>query len=275
MQGASRRDSSPRRDDGAARKRRRPDVAADRLRERIIDAGLKPGERVPADWVDPNALGVSRGTAREALKILEYQGLISSRTGPGGGIFVGTVRAEDAIQMLDNLFLFEPPTIADIYRIRKLIEPELAAEVAGRLGEAELASLQDTIRLYEGEPQTAEEEYRQRLAELDFHTALARHAPNRVLGFVGTFMVSLLRDMTVCREIYRRPNPELRERGLGYQVRLLRAIRAGRAEDARAIMRDHMAEAEAYMLEMAAIRRRGFGRGGGEPETPAGVDEAS
>ena len=64
------------------------------------------------------------------------------------------------------------------------------------------AALQATIRLYEDEPASSEDEYRQRLAELDFHAELAGNSRNRLLGFVAVFLLSLLRDMTVCREIY-------------------------------------------------------------------------
>ena len=254
------------------RRRKRPDLAADRLRDRIIDAGLKPGDRVPAEWIDPRELGVSRGSAREALKILEIQGMITRRTGPGGGVFVTSVRSEDAIRTIENLFLFGDPTIADIYAIRKLLEPELAASVAGQLSDEGLAALRDTIQLYEDEPETAEEEYRQRMAELDFHEEIARRSDNRVLGFICIFMASLLRDMTVCREIYRAPVPHLRETGLNYQIRLIRAIKAGRADEARFIMRDHMIEAEKYMLEMADIRKRGS-KQNAEPALPRGVEK--
>jgi DNA-binding FadR family transcriptional regulator len=240
-----------------ARRRKRPDIAADAIRDRIVEAGLSPGDRVPSEWLDPEAVKVSRGTLREALKILEFQGLIASKTGPGGGIFVTAIASDNAIRMLDNLFLFSPPTIADIYAIRKLVEPELAASAAtGSLSVPAFEAMRATIRLYEDEPATAEEEYRQRLAELDFHAELARNSPNRLLGFVAVFLLSLLRDMTVCREIYQEPHPELRETGLHYQVRLLRAIRAGDADRAREIMRDHMIEAEKYMLERAAVRKR-------------------
>ncbi|HSM42400.1 MAG TPA: FCD domain-containing protein [Afifellaceae bacterium] len=238
------------------RRRKRPDIAADLIREKIIAHGLRPGERVAPEWLAPEALGISRGTSREALKILEYQGLVTAKTGPGGGIFVSEVRPDDAIRILDNLFLFEAPKIADIYAIRKRLEPELAAGVAGRLPDSAIRALQETIRLYEDEPETAEEEYRQRLAELDFHVELARHCANRLLGFICTFMASLLRDMTVCREIYRAPNPALRETGLHYQVRLIRAIKSGDSDKAHDIMHEHMVEAEKYMLEMAAIRAR-------------------
>ena len=239
------------------RRRKRPDIAADIIRDRIMETGLVPGDRVPADWLDSETLKVSRGTLREALKLLEFQGLIASKTGPGGGIFVTAIAPDNALRMLDNLFLFEPPSIADIYAIRKLIEPELAASAAREtLSNEAFEALQSTIRLYEAEPKTAEEEYRQRLAELDFHAELARATPNRPLGFIVVFLLSLLRDMTVCREIYRESNPELRETGLHYQVRLLRSIKAGDAEQARAIMQDHMIEAEKYMLERAAMRER-------------------
>ncbi|MBO0344104.1 FadR family transcriptional regulator [Roseibium sp. CAU 1637] len=241
--------------DQKARKRlRRPDMLAVQLRERIVEAGLRPGDRIPTDWIQPEEVKVARGTLREALKILEYQGLIKSRSGPGGGVFVDQVNPSEAIRLLDNLFLFSPPSIADIYTMRKQLEPELAASVAGHLSDEGFKSLQACIRLYEDEPKTAEEEYAQRLAELDFHEELARHSPNPLLAFSCTFLLSLLHDMTVCRSIYKEPNPGLRETGLHYQVRLLRSIRAGDVELSRMIMRGHMMEAEKYMLERAALR---------------------
>ncbi len=244
-------------DPHAGKRRKRPDIIADSIRDRLMAAGLAPGKRVPAEWLSPEHLGVSRGTLREALKILEFQGLIASKTGPGGGSFVASIDPDNAIRILDNLFLFEPPSIADIYAIRKLVEPELAATAAtDSLSEEAFRTLQATIRLYEVEPSSSEDEYRQRLAELDFHAELARNSSNRLLGFVAIFLLSLLRDMTVCREIYQLSNPQLREVGLHYQVRLLRAIKRGDAEAARQIMHDHMTEAEAYMLKSAATRQR-------------------
>ena len=238
------------------RRRKRPDILGDAIRDRIVQAGLAPGDRVPPEWLGPQSLKASRGTLREALKVLEFQGLISTKTGPGGGVFVSSIEPEDAIRLLDNLFLYRPPSIRDIYAIRKFVEPELAASAAGRLSADALGRLKGTIRLYEAEPRSAEEEYGQRMAELDFHAELARHAPNRLLGFIAVFLLSLLRDMTVCRDIYQQPNPQLRETGLNYQIRLMRAIEAGEEDRARGLMLEHMAEAERYMLERAALRER-------------------
>jgi len=56
------------------------------------------------------------------------------------------------------------------------------------------------------------EEYRQRLAELDFHAVLSELCPNPVLGFLCGFLQNLLKNLTICRRIYELPNPE-RARG--------------------------------------------------------------
>lgn len=237
-----------------ARRKKRSDLLAEHIRDRIVAAGLKPGDRIPGEWMQEAEARASKGTMREAFKALETQGLITTRTGPGGGTFVTALSSDQAMRLLSNLFLFHQPTIAQIYALRKLIEPELAASLAGRLDAADYAELQATIRLYENEPETAEEEFRQRIAELDFNSVLASCAGNQLMGFICVFLHSLLRDMTVCRRIYAKPNPKLRETALNHQVRLLRALKRGDVEAARAIMHDHMLEAERYMLANADIR---------------------
>lgn len=238
---------------------KRSDALAARIRDLISLRGLSPGDRIPQEWLADEEMKASKGTVREAMKALETQGLIKTRTGPGGGAFVTALSGEQAMDLLSNLFLFNQPGIADIYALRKLLEPELAASLAGRLDEAGIAALQATIRLYENEPRTAEEEFRQRIAELDFHSVLASLADNQLLGFVCVFLHRLLRDLTECRAIYFEPNPQLRETALTYQVRLIRFLKTNDAEGARALMRDHMEEAERYMRERARTRDRAAG----------------
>ncbi|WP_316859549.1 FCD domain-containing protein [uncultured Cohaesibacter sp.] len=238
------------------KRKKRPDILADVVRDRILTEELAEGDRIPSDWVAPETLNASRGTIREALKILEIQGLIITKTGPGGGLFVSSIDPEDAIRFLDNLFLPDPPSISDIYALRKILEPQLAVSVAGTLSQEQFTYLQSLIYLYEDEPVSAEEEYEQRLAELDFHTALANLCQNRLLGFVCSFLHSLLRDKSECRAIYSEPTPwHGREKGVDYQVRLLRAIRAGHADQAQKIMFEHMNSAEKFMIERAVLLR--------------------
>ena len=70
-------EASPRR---GARGRNRPQAVAETIKDWIIDHGLAPGDRLPQEPQLIAHLGASKGTIREALRILETQGLIRTRT---------------------------------------------------------------------------------------------------------------------------------------------------------------------------------------------------
>lgn len=240
------------------RGKKRPLRIADEIKDWIVVHGLQPGDRLPGERELIDRFKASKGTIREALQALETQGLVRSRTGPGGGTFVEALSGAKAMELLGNYFFFQNPTIGDIYAVRRVLEPELAASVAGRLQEAAFKRLEQTMQIYVDPPKDLEEERRQRHAELDFHGILVDYCDNPVLAFMCRFLQSLLRELTVCRRIYEVPNPDLRESGLTYQVRLLRALRRGDAEAAREIMHEHMCTAQRYMEEREAVLQAKF-----------------
>jgi len=243
---------------------RRPTEISERLKDVIVEQGLKAGDRLPRELELMAEFKASKSTIREAIGALQAQGLVKTRTGPGGGAFVSEIRADRAMELLGNYFFFNQPGIGDIYALRRLLEPELAASVVGHLRESDFRRLNDTVRLYDHKPANQGEEYRQRLAELDFHSVLAELCPNRVLGFVCGFLQNLLRNLSICRRIYDKPNPELRESGLNYQVRLLSAFRDGDTEAAREVMYQHMCAAQNYMEACEAEMTKNFLRVPGE-----------
>lgn len=226
---------------------RRPAEIIEKLKDLIVAEGMEPGDRLPREQDLMTRFSASKSTIREAMGALQAQGLVRTRTGPGGGAFVSAIDDGRAMEMLGNYFFFNQPSIREIYALRKLLEPELAASVVGQLREQDFRRLHDTVRLYDHSPANRGEEYRQRLAELDFHTVLADLSPNRVLGFLCGFLQNLLRDLSICRHIYEKPNPELRESGLSYQIHLLGAFSDGDRAAARDIMYRHMCAAQEYM----------------------------
>lgn len=239
-------------------RRRRETSIADLIKRMVVERGFRAGDRLPAEREMMAIFGASKGSVREALSALRSQGLIRTRTGPGGGIFLAEIGAQHARALLSNYFLFRTPTIADIYAVRCELEPELAASLAGRLAPEDFARLERTVRIYDAPPRTAAEEYEQRLAELDFHTVLAELCPNPVLGLYCSFLQKLLRELSVCRRIYDDPHPELRDTALTYQIPLMRALKAGDADAARRIMAEHMAAARGYMIRMEATLAPGL-----------------
>ncbi|MCC5956193.1 MAG: FadR family transcriptional regulator [Natronohydrobacter sp.] len=219
--------------------------------------GWGPGHRLPSELEMIARFGMAKGTIREAIRILEAQGLVKSRTGPGGGVFVHQVSEVRATALLGNYFYFQHLTIDDIYQIRKALEPELAANLAGKLTEAQLAALEDVMTRYAEPARTPEEEREQHIASLRFHALLAEMSGNPLLRFLIRFTANMLADITVSRRLYSQPNRELWSTGLGYQARLVTALRAGDTTGARAILTDHMQNAHRLMkLQETVLTQR-------------------
>ncbi|MEM0947906.1 MAG: FCD domain-containing protein [Pseudomonadota bacterium] len=239
-------------------RRSRPLIVADQIKDWVVDRDLKSGARLPNEAEMIVQFGVSKGTVREAMRILEAQGLVVTRTGPGGGSFVGEVTAERAKSLLANYFYFQDLTISDIYQLRKLLEPELAASLAGRLTPEQLDQLNELATRYDSPAASPEEERDQHIISLRFHSLLAEYGDNPLLAFMVAFMARILTDLTVFRRLYEPHNAELWVKGRQSQVDLVRALRAGDGDQARSIMRDHMERAEDLMRRQEATVMRRF-----------------
>ncbi|MBB3190420.1 FadR/GntR family transcriptional regulator [Halomonas cerina] len=251
-------------------RRTRPEMIGEAIKEYIARHGLGPGDRLPQESHLVEALDASKGTIREALRGLAAQGLIQTRTGPGGGAFICEVSDDRAMELLSNYFFFRPPTIHDIYEVRKQLQPVMVASLEGQLDESAFERLEAMLTHYDHPPASQEEEQAQRLKELEFHLVLVDYCPNPLLALNCRFMIRLLMSLTTCRRIYAQPYPELRQRGYHYQRRLLEALRRNAMDEAREIMAEHMQAAQALMEAREATLDKAFFRAGaGDDETPS------
>jgi DNA-binding FadR family transcriptional regulator len=233
-------------------RRSRPQRVAEEIKTWVVEQGLQPGDRLPGEGELIERFGMSKGTIREAMRLLQAQGLVETKTGPGGGSFVGEVRRERATALLANYFYFRDVTIDDIYQVRVALEPELAASLAGRLTESQLEELEAIMALYAEPARDAEEERRQHVASLQFHARLSDFGQNAVLGYFISFMAQILTDLTVYKRLYTTPNHDLWRRGRQHQIDLIAALRRGDGEAARGVMRSHMQMARRLMEDQEA-----------------------
>ncbi|NIY78394.1 MAG: FadR family transcriptional regulator [Rhodobacteraceae bacterium] len=239
-------------------RRSRPLRVAEAIKDWVVKRGLQPGDRLPGEAELIARFGMSKGTIREAMRLLQAQGLIETKTGPGGGSFVGEVSRDRASALLANYFYFRDVTVADIYQVRIALEPELAASLAGRLSAEQLAELEEIMQDYAGPAADAEEERRQHVASLRFHARLSDFGQNALLGFFIGFMAQILTDLTVYKKLYATPNEDLWRQGRDHQLDLMRALRDGDAEAARRIMKSHMEMAKTRMEAQEAEVMKGF-----------------
>lgn len=236
----------------------RPQQVAEVIKSWVVENGWTPGDRLPSEAELIDRFAMAKSTIREAIRILEAQGLVKSRTGPGGGVFVHQVSEERATALLGNYFYFQHLTIDDIYQIRTVLEPELAASMAGRLSDAQLTALEEIMRHYSEPARTIEEERKQHVASLRFHALLAEMSGNPLMRFLIRFTANMLADITVSRRLYAQSDPELWSSGLNYQSRLVAALRTGDAMSARQILTEHMQNAQRHMRMQETVLTQRF-----------------
>jgi len=229
---------------------KRSDQIVESVKRWIALNRMQPGDRLPNERELMEQFECSKGTVREALKSLEVQGLVSIRTGPNGGAVLERVPYEKASELLRNFLHFEQPSGPDIYALRTLVEPEIAALATPRLSDHDLTELSELVARCESDPETFEERMAQRIAELDFHVLLARRCGNAMLQFIGRFVNDMIRDLIIFKKSALPEQREFSCANLTYHQRLLEAFHNKEAAVAHKLMYEHMKSAEHFNREL-------------------------
>jgi DNA-binding FadR family transcriptional regulator len=149
------------------------------IQEAILDRELKPGDMLPSERELKEMFGTSRGTLREALRVLEQKGLIEIRLGAGGGAVVVDAPATPLSESLDLLIRLQKISLDHLAEFREGVEGTVAALAAQRATPADLEWLNERLR--EAEEQVGRGPARwDAFLEADkrIHQALARIAGN-------------------------------------------------------------------------------------------------
>jgi len=94
----------------------------DQIQEAILQGKLKTGSKLPPERELIDTFKTSRGTLREALRVLEQKGLITIKTGVSGGTFVKTLSTHQVSESLDLLIRYERVSLRDLAEFREGVE---------------------------------------------------------------------------------------------------------------------------------------------------------
>jgi GntR family transcriptional regulator, transcriptional repressor for pyruvate dehydrogenase complex len=214
----------------------------------IVRRGLKPGDSLPTEAEMLSVYGVGRASLREALRLLEVQGLVTIRPGPRGGPVLSTTSAREFGHLATLHFQFSGATFGDLHQARRLLEPVLAAEAAIRQDHDAIARMNELV---EGERGIPDDDFTYKQLSNDFHRAIVDASGNRVLGLFAESLAEVLRERVATRVTVLEARTDLRREHKG----IARAITNGNATRAHRLVREHLEHYSAAYIEK---QRPGF-----------------
>lgn len=200
----------------------------------IADGKLAPGDRLPSEKELSEQFGLSRTTIRDALRVLESQGLVEIKVGAGGGTFVASPSDQPLSQVLTNMLRLHGITTAELVEARMAIEISIVNYAAERATPEDIQRMGQAVEL--ARAGYAKGEARFTPHSVDFHVALAQAAKSRALLYTVTAFRAPFYE-TLDRLL---PDEEMALRAIKDHQELLDAIAARDASRARQVMRAHI-----------------------------------
>lgn len=217
--------------DDALRPMTRPrlyEQVLDRLRAYAVDHELGAGDRLPPERELAQRLGVSRASVKQAVVVLEVQGLVETRHGGGTYLVQNTLDIEPVERLVERR-----RRLPDVLEAREALETKLAELAAERRTETDLTALHHALERMEAE--IAEGGHGEEGDRL-FHAAVTEAGHSALLA---EFMRSLTGQIAESRQESLR-QPGRPGRSLSQHLRILDAIAAGDPKAAGTAMRRHV-----------------------------------
>jgi GntR family transcriptional repressor for pyruvate dehydrogenase complex len=215
-------------------------------REIVKDSrGLPPGTMLPSEAKLLEKYQVGRASLREALRLLEVQGLIVIRPGPGGGPMIAEADSVHFGRMASLYFHLAEATYRDTMDARLILEPVVAGIVATRQDPEHIAALERYLELEADATNEDTGAFAEEERSLEFHAMLMSMSGNPVI----TLLVRALQDLHIDRWTVTRGHSEHWQDADEIHRRIVRAIIDGQASVAETLMREHIQEFIDYEVE--------------------------
>jgi DNA-binding FadR family transcriptional regulator len=228
--------------------REKPQQIADELRALIVSGKLADGESLGREPDLVERFGVSRPSLREALRILETEGLIRVVRGLHGGVVAQSPDRRMTARTAALVLQARNVPLSDVFDARSMLEP-LAAKIVASSRKRKSAATE--LRLLIEEERAAiesPEDFGQ--ANARFHERLVALADNQTLSI----MMEMLNEIVVrAVTAVSRGNDSVgpmatRRRGLRSQEHLVELIETGQAAEAEEYWLSHMSIVSRVML---------------------------
>jgi DNA-binding FadR family transcriptional regulator len=148
----------------------------EQVEDRVFRGQLRPGERLPSEREMTAQFGVSRSTVREALRVLESDGLVRSRPGDPNGPEVLPFSPTTLRKSVTRLVRVDEVGLAELVQFRMLLEGSANLLAARLASDEELAAMDVALADMEVALDRGYEEFSR--ADVAFHDIVARASRN-------------------------------------------------------------------------------------------------
>lgn len=152
-------------------------VAARAIRDKILSGEIEIGAALPSEMAMSELLRVNRSTVREAIRLLEENGILTRKQG-GKKLLVSVPSGAELSRRVTTTMLLQKITVRELWEAMIVFEPALAAAAAGNIGADEIAQLERNLRDTESHVDDRQSIV---ILDIEFHELIASASGNRAL----------------------------------------------------------------------------------------------
>lgn len=168
----------------------------DQVEQAVLSGDLRPGERLPSERELVEQFGASRSTVREALRVLESNGVVRSRPGDPRGPEILAFSPDGLAKQVHRLAHVEQLSLTELVSFRMILDASANTLAARLRTDEELAAMEDTIAAMAAASGRSYEEFSE--ADFAFHETVARASRNTLIqvctAVVRDVVLSLISD---------------------------------------------------------------------------------
>jgi GntR family transcriptional repressor for pyruvate dehydrogenase complex len=164
--------------------------AIEQIMDLVKRSELKPGDKLPPERKLAEELSISRGSLREAFRVLESKGLIKSKA--GGGRYIREIRKNSHNNTENIILSLEKSSILELLEAREMFEVKIAEIAAQRVTPEDMELIEEALNKMNEEEELKGDKKTE--PDTEFHLAIARASHNFVFVNIIKLHLDLLKE---------------------------------------------------------------------------------
>jgi GntR family transcriptional repressor for pyruvate dehydrogenase complex len=207
------------------------DVIIRQIKELLVSGRLKPGDKLPPERKLSEQFAVGRTHVREALRKLEFYGILQTR--PQSGTFVAGIGVSALKSLIADVLKIDSPSFLSLVETRVLLEEATIKLACQRRTKDDIRQLEASLNAY---LEKAEAGIKAVDEDLLFHLTIAEASKNKVLK---SLLLIIIPDIISNYSVFKVCDT-VSGKALNEHKQIFACIKEGNAEKGAAVMKKHL-----------------------------------